>query len=193
MIISYVSPSSLWVYFFFFPAFLGLHLQHMEVPRLGDELELQLLAYTKITAMPDPSSVCHRHHSSGQCWILNSLSEARDQTCVLLDTSQIHFCWATTRTPESPFKNNLKANLSSWSKTKENSKITLREIFQVKCTLNKFTNINMLAAHTHLSAIFYNFLMNTISKNYYFLYTWDCSYVKLQWSLHFIYTQYLKS
>ena len=38
---------SLFLPFFFF--FLGLHLRHMEVTRLGVELELQLLAYT--TAM----------------------------------------------------------------------------------------------------------------------------------------------
>ena len=30
--------------------FLGRHLQHMEVPRLGDESGLQLLAYTTATA-----------------------------------------------------------------------------------------------------------------------------------------------
>ena len=30
----------------------------MEVPRLGVELELQLLAYTTVTAMPDPSHIC---------------------------------------------------------------------------------------------------------------------------------------
>ena len=35
-------------------AYLGLHPQHMEVPRLGAELELKLLAYTTATAMPDP-------------------------------------------------------------------------------------------------------------------------------------------
>ena len=34
--------------------FLGLHLWHMEVPRLGAELELQLPAYTTATATPDP-------------------------------------------------------------------------------------------------------------------------------------------
>ena len=28
------------LHFFFFPVFLGLHLQHMEVPRLGLKLEL---------------------------------------------------------------------------------------------------------------------------------------------------------
>ena len=42
----------------FFPLFLGPHSQHMEVPRLGVESELQLPAYTTVTAMPDPSLVC---------------------------------------------------------------------------------------------------------------------------------------
>ena len=31
---------------------------HMEVPRLGVKLELQLLAYTTATAMQDPSYIC---------------------------------------------------------------------------------------------------------------------------------------
>ena len=53
--------------FFFFPHFLGLHLQHMEVPRLGVELELQLLAYT--TAMGNPSHTCDLRDSSWQCQI----------------------------------------------------------------------------------------------------------------------------
>ena len=39
---------------FFFICFLWLHLQHMEVPRLGVNLELQLPAYTTTTAMPRP-------------------------------------------------------------------------------------------------------------------------------------------
>ena len=42
------------IHFFSFLAFLlvsGLHLQHMEVPRLGVKLELQLLAYTTAIAM----------------------------------------------------------------------------------------------------------------------------------------------
>ena len=60
--------------------FLGPHLWHMEVPRLGVELELQLLAYATDTEMPDPSHVCDLHHSSWQCQNLNPLSKARDQT-----------------------------------------------------------------------------------------------------------------
>ena len=38
-----------------FRLFLGLHLQRIEVPRLGVQLELQLLAYTTATVMPDPT------------------------------------------------------------------------------------------------------------------------------------------
>ena len=44
--------------------FLGLYSRYMEVPRLWVELELQLLAYTTATAKPDPSRICHLHHSS---------------------------------------------------------------------------------------------------------------------------------
>ena len=41
-------------YFFFGGCFLGPHVQHMGVPRLGAELPLQLQAYTTATATPDP-------------------------------------------------------------------------------------------------------------------------------------------
>ena len=67
----------------------------MEVPRLGAELELQLLAYTTATATGDPSRVCDLHQSSRQCRILTPLSKARDQTRVLMDASRIRFRWAT--------------------------------------------------------------------------------------------------
>ena len=58
-----------WFFFFFF-AFLGLHPWHMEVPRLGFQLELQLLAYATATAISDLSHICDLHHSSWQCQIL---------------------------------------------------------------------------------------------------------------------------
>ena len=86
----------LFIYLF---CFLGLHPQHMEVPRLGVELELQLLACATATAAQDPSHICDLHHSSCQCQILNPLSKARVQTLILMDTSQIHFCYATSGTP----------------------------------------------------------------------------------------------
>ena len=65
---------------FFLFSFLGLRLLQMEVPRLGVQLELQLLAYVTATATQDPSYVCNLHHSSRQHWILNPLAEARDPT-----------------------------------------------------------------------------------------------------------------
>ena len=61
----------------------------MEVPRLGVQLELHLLAYATATAMQDLSCVCDLHHSSQQHRILNPLSEARDQTCVLMDAHRV--------------------------------------------------------------------------------------------------------
>ena len=69
--------------------FLGLRLWHMEILRLGVELELQLLAYIIATAMPDLRLLYNLYHSSWQCWILSPLSKARDQTCILMDTSQV--------------------------------------------------------------------------------------------------------
>ena len=80
-----VSSNSQISIFFFSFFFLRASPMHMEVPRLRVEWELQLLAY----GMPQPQ----------QGGILNSLSEARDQTRILMDTSQIHFHCTTTGTP----------------------------------------------------------------------------------------------
>ena len=51
-------------FFFFFFFFLGLHPRHMEVCRLGVELEVQWSVYTTAIAMQDPSRVYDLHHSS---------------------------------------------------------------------------------------------------------------------------------
>ena len=61
--------------FFFFFGLLGLHLWHMDVPRLGVEIGA--------TAASLPHSSQHQ--------IPNPLSEARDRTHGLMDTSWIHF------------------------------------------------------------------------------------------------------
>ena len=79
--------------------FLGPHPRYREFPRLGVELELQLPAYTTATATPDLSPICNLHHSSQQCQILDSLSEARGQTLNLMVPSQIHFCCTMMETP----------------------------------------------------------------------------------------------
>ena len=39
----------------------------------------------------DLSHICHLLHSSWQLWILNPLSESKDGTCILMDTSRICF------------------------------------------------------------------------------------------------------
>ena len=64
--------------FFFLFFFLGPHPWHMEVPRLGIQMELQLLVYTTATATRDLSRVCDLHYSSWQHQILNPLLLARD-------------------------------------------------------------------------------------------------------------------
>ena len=61
----------------------------MEVPRLWVESELQLWAYATVTATWDLSRICDLHHSTWQCQILDLLSETRDQTCILMDTSWV--------------------------------------------------------------------------------------------------------
>ena len=86
-----------------FFCFLGLHPQHMEVPRLGVQSELQLLACITATTTRDLSHVFELHHSSGQCWIPDPLSEARDRTHVLMDTIWIRFCCTTKGTPPTYF------------------------------------------------------------------------------------------
>ena len=54
--------SGLWHFFFFL-------FRYMEVPRLGVELKLQLLAFATATATWDASCVCNLHYSSQQHWI----------------------------------------------------------------------------------------------------------------------------
>ena len=65
------SRKSFYFFLSFFFCFLGLYPQHMEVPRLRVQSELQLPAYTTATAMEDPSQLWDLHHSSRQHWILN--------------------------------------------------------------------------------------------------------------------------
>ena len=54
-------------YYYF--VFSGPRPQHMEVPRLGVESKLQ----------------------PQQCQILNPLSEARDRTCIFMNSSWVHY------------------------------------------------------------------------------------------------------
>ena len=68
------------IFFSFSFFFLGLHLGHMDVPRLGVNWELQLPAYTTATATPDASHIYDLRCSLQQRSILNPPSETKDRT-----------------------------------------------------------------------------------------------------------------
>ena len=72
-----------------FVLFLGPDLLHTKVPRLGVESEQYLPAYATVTTKQDSSLMCNLHHGLQQHRILNLLSEVRDQTCILVGTSQV--------------------------------------------------------------------------------------------------------
>ena len=87
LIIKYKLLLALFKINFFFCS-LGLHLCHMEVPRLVVKLELQLLAYT--TAHGNVGSLTH--------W-----AKPGNWTHTLMDTYWICFCCATMGTPKINF------------------------------------------------------------------------------------------
>ena len=72
---------------------------HMEVPGSG-QIIVTAASLDTTTATRDPSHVCNLHPSSQQHWILNPLSEARDQTHIFMDTSQVRYRWATAGSPD---------------------------------------------------------------------------------------------
>ena len=80
--------SSLFIYLFiYFYCFLRLYLQHMEVPRLGIELELQLPAYT--TAHGNTGSLIHWARleiESTSSWILVGFVTTEPQQEVLMSS-----------------------------------------------------------------------------------------------------------
>ena len=84
----HICQGTSWISFLFF--FLEMHLQRMEVPGLGVESELQLLAYATATATPDQSHIFDLLCSLQQLGILNPLIEARDRICILIDTLSSH-------------------------------------------------------------------------------------------------------
>ena len=61
----------------------------MEVHQLRVESELHWPAYTTAKGTPELSRICDLRHSLQQCQILKPLSEARDQSDILMDTSDI--------------------------------------------------------------------------------------------------------
>ena len=104
-------------FFCLFACFLGPHPWHMKIPRLGVKLALQLLdlpnSHSQSKAGPKPH-LPPTPHSSGQCQILNPLSEARNWTHILMDPSWVCYHWATTGTPHWPLWTPSLVSLALW-------------------------------------------------------------------------------
>ena len=82
-----------------FFSFLGPHLQHVEVLRLGGESELQLSAYTTATATLGSELRLQPTPQLTAMLDVNPPSKARDQTRILTDISWVRFRCPTMGTP----------------------------------------------------------------------------------------------
>ena len=80
-------PFLFFLFFFFFFRLFRAAPKAYGRSQARSSITVELIAYTRATAMPDPSLICDLHHSLWQRWILNPLREARDRTYILLDTS----------------------------------------------------------------------------------------------------------
>ena len=89
-----VISTAFFSFFFFFFFFLLLRATHRAYgsSQARSGIGAQPLAYTTATTTQDLSRIFDLHCSLQQCQILNPLSEPRNRTCILVDTSQIHFC-----------------------------------------------------------------------------------------------------
>ena len=65
-------------FFSFYPHFLGPYPRRMESSQARGQI--------RATARWDPSHIYNLHHNSRQCQIPDPLSQARNETCILLDT-----------------------------------------------------------------------------------------------------------
>ena len=74
-----------------FLLFVCLFLRAIPVANGSSQARGQIVAYAPATATRYPSHICDLHHVSQQHQILKPLSEARDQTCILIGFIN---CWA---------------------------------------------------------------------------------------------------
>ena len=89
--------SYLFSFSFFLFSFLGPHLWHVEVPRLGVGATAVGLQHSYSNTASKPHLWSTLHLVARQ--ILNPLGKARDWTHIFMDTSWVCYCWAMTETP----------------------------------------------------------------------------------------------
>ena len=94
----------LFIFIFNFWLFRATPMAYGSSQARGEKLKLQLLGYTTATGTRDSSRVPNLHHSSWQCQIPDPLSEARNQTHILMDPSWILFRCATAGTGSHSFQ-----------------------------------------------------------------------------------------
>ena len=99
-----MSIHNLYPFYLFILLFRVTPVAYVSSPARG-QVEAVAAGLPTATAMWDLSCVFDLHHSSWQHQITNPLSKARDQTHILTDTSQIHFCCATMVIPSTHFLN----------------------------------------------------------------------------------------
>ena len=115
-----------WFFFFFFffflVFFLGPQVWHMEVPRLGVKLELQLLAYTR----------AHSNAGSLTLWARPGMEPLSSWILVKFVNR-----WATARTPNVWSFNPLCCT-GDWTHASTAAWATAVEVFLFFCFLNRF-------------------------------------------------------
>ena len=88
-------PRVLLLLFYFFIYLVFFFLFRTTLVASGSQARGQIgaaAATATATATPDPSCIYNLHYGLWQHWVLNPLSEARDGTLVLVDTSWVHYC-----------------------------------------------------------------------------------------------------
>ena len=83
-----------------FVCFLGLHMRHMGSSQARGWIRATAAGLHLRYSNTRSELVCDLYHSSRQCKIVNPLSRAGDGTNILMNTSWVHYCWATMGTPE---------------------------------------------------------------------------------------------
>ena len=112
---------------FFLILFLGPNLWHMEVPRLGLEPELQLLASTTPQPQQGQIQAASATYISAYGKAGSLIGKFKNQTHIFTDIGRIYFHFATMGTPLSALKQN-KTKQPVFSNSKKKKKILLNRV-----------------------------------------------------------------